>query len=514
MESKFESMPNTPMLKGFFDAALTTTALLCAFVAKVITDLLTKSSDTARSTFEHLFSGTTFLYIAIAITSTLLSFFMMGLYNKKKTRNNWRPLLVISASMLPALLMTQFLFFTSTNFNLPRGAVVYYAFFNLLLLAGPRLVKQYLTRKITIEILRSKRKKTENVLIIGGAGYVGSYLSEELLNQGYKVRIIDSLMFGEKPVEKIKDHENLDLVVGDFRNIETLSKCMKNIDAVVHLAGIVGDPACSIDDDFTIDVNLSATSMVAEVCKTFGVERLIFASTCSVYGQSTSDKPLSETSELNPVSLYARTKIASEEVLMNLKSDNFSPTVLRFATLFGLSPRPRFDLAVNILSARAATVGSFNVFGGNQWRPFVHVKDTSKAIIATLKAPVEKVKGQVYNIGSNENNYKIIDIGNKILELYPEANMVVDEGKEDNRNYFVNFDKLNNDLDVHLERKLEEGIKEIYEAFKNKEISDFSSPNYSNLIQTEKIVLEVNSPSDPISHHKKTAKSLLRKIDN
>jgi len=170
-----------------------------------------------------------------------------------------------------------------------------------------------------------KKPTARTVLVIGGGGYIGSALLPKLLARGHRVRLLDRMFYGYEPIRDILNHPNLEIRQGDFRRIDKLVECMSNVDAVIHLGAIVGDPACALDQDLTIEVNLIATRTIAEVAKGYGIRRFVFASTCSVYGASAENELLTETSTLNPVSLYAITKLASEKVLMNMASDKFSP---------------------------------------------------------------------------------------------------------------------------------------------------------------------------------------------
>ena len=253
-----------------------------------------------------------------------------------------------------------------------------------------------------------KDDSDNRVLVVGGAGYIGSALVPELLEQGYKVRVLDAMLFGEEPLDSVKDHENLEIIRTDFRS-GLIGWAMRDVGTVVHLAGIVGDPACNLDESLTVDINLTSIRSIADVAKYNRVRRFIFASTCSVYGAC--DEMLDEKSISKPVSLYGNTKLASERVLLEMATEEFSPTILRFATIYGLSGRTRFDLVVNLLSAKAKIDGEITVFNGAQWRPFVHVQDAAHAIRLAVDSPSGVVANQIFNVGSNEQNYTILDIG-------------------------------------------------------------------------------------------------------
>jgi dTDP-4-dehydrorhamnose reductase len=205
------------------------------------------------------------------------------------------------------------------------------------------------------------------VLVIGGAGYIGSALVEELLNLGLDVSVMDAMHFGEETLSRIAEHPNLTLIREDFRHIEALTRAVSGVGSVIHLGGLVGDPACAVDSELTVDVNVTATKVIGEIAKARGVRRFIFASSCSVYGAS--DEIVDEASRFNPQSLYGRSKVASEAVLGALNSPDFAVTCLRFATIYGISGRTRFDLVVNLLCAKAVRDRKITVYGADQWRP-------------------------------------------------------------------------------------------------------------------------------------------------
>jgi nucleoside-diphosphate-sugar epimerase len=218
--------------------------------------------------------------------------------------------------------------------------------------------------------------------------------------------------------------------------------------------------------------------MVAEVAKGNGVQRLIFASTCSVYGAS--DQLLDEHSLLNPVSLYARSKIASEKVLRMMADDNFTPVILRFGTIYGLSGRTRFDLVINLLTAKAVVEGRIPVFGGDQWRPFVHVDDAALAVVKALQAPRAQVYDQIFNVGSDEQNNTIQHIGELIARLVPTAQLMSSGSDTDRRNYRVRFNKIRNILDCS-QWTVEDGVREVIEAIKSGKVQDYQDAKYSNV---------------------------------
>ncbi len=324
-----------------------------------------------------------------------------------------------------------------------------------------------------------RKEHIKKVLVVGGAGYLGSILVRKLLERGYKVKILDALLYGEDGVLDLKKNKNLEFVKGDMRNIHDVVDAISGVDAVIHLAALVGDPACKSTPREAIELNYFSTKLLAEICKYNQINRFLFASTCSVYGASTGEELLNEDSQLNPVSLYAEMKINSEKALLEMADGNFSPTILRMPTLFGVSPRIRFDLVINLLTAKAIVDKNITVFGGQQWRPFLHLEDAAEAYILCLEAPIEKVNKKIYNVGSEINNYKIIDIANIIQKIVPDARITIDESNSDKRNYKISFERFKSAFNFEARKSVEDGIKEV--ASLNPQIlSDYGNPKYKN----------------------------------
>ena len=319
-------------------------------------------------------------------------------------------------------------------------------------------------------------KKVKRVLVVGGAGYLGSVLCKKLLDKGYSVRVLDNLTYGNDGIKNIYGHPNFEFVFGDMRNIQTVVNATKDVDAVIHLAAIVGDPASALDPQKTVEVNYLSTKLLADICKYSQINRFIFASTCSVYGAS-KDEKLTETSKTNPVSLYAEMKLKSEEGILKLVDDNFSPTIFRMGTLHGLSPRMRFDLVVNILTAKAFYEHKIDIFGGEQWRPLINVGDAADAYIKCLETPINKVKGEVFNIGAD--NFKIKDIGEAVGTIIPETKVNVDSSG-DIRNYNVSFDKAGKVIKHKILAGLVFDIMRMKEEMDKGKFRDYKDKKYSN----------------------------------
>jgi len=320
----------------------------------------------------------------------------------------------------------------------------------------------------------------EKVLVTGGAGYLGSILVRKLLQKGYKVRVLDNLLHGGESILEFYLYSDFEFLRGEIRDPTVLAKSINDVDAVIHLAAIVGDQACNLNTTATLQINYVSTKNLIEVCKSRQVNRFIFASTCSVYGHS---KDLSsENSPLDPLSLYAKSKLLSEKAILNSVDGNFYPTILRMATIYGASLRMRFDLVVNIMTAKAVEERKIQVFGGNQWRPNVHVNDAAEAFIKVLEAPIDIVKGEIFNVGSNDQNYQIITIGEIVRKCIPEADLEIHEANVDPRDYRICFDKISNTLKYNVKKKIEDGVLEVKNILEDKVIEDYKDSKYNNYL--------------------------------
>src|ERR1700682_3548653 len=249
------------------------------------------------------------------------------------------------------------------------------------------------------------------VLVTGGAGYLGALATARLLREGHTVRVLDNLQYGGSSLRAGASESAFEFCKGDVRDSSTVEKSLAGTQAVVHLAAIVGDPACARNPALAREVNLDASLQLLALAKNAGVERFIFASTCSNYGRRNEAAGFArEEDELKPISLYAESKVAVETELLRTQSNGFAPTVLRFATLYGVSPRMRFDLTVNQFVMEMLIRGRLMVYGQQFWRAYVHVRDAARAIVTTLLAPREVVGGQVFNVGDTEENYRKLDL--------------------------------------------------------------------------------------------------------
>lgn len=318
----------------------------------------------------------------------------------------------------------------------------------------------------------------KRVLITGGAGYVGIILTKKLLERGYKVRVLDQLIYGKESLKEVITHTNFSLEVGVVEDKYIVEKCLKDVDAVIHLAGLSNDPSCELDAKLTKKANIDSTKILLKLSKEKGVKRFINASSCSVYGY-TGEKIVNEESPLNPLTEYAKSKVKSEELCLSESNENFVTVSLRKSTVYGPSPRMRFDLVVNTMTGMVMSEGKIIINGGEQWRPFLHVNDAADAYVFMLEAPKEKINGKIFNVGSNEQNFKIMDIANKIAKIIPNTE-IEQSPSPDKRSYLVNFDKIHS-LGWKPKYSIEEGILGVKKLFEDGTVTNFRDINYFNI---------------------------------
>jgi nucleoside-diphosphate-sugar epimerase len=301
------------------------------------------------------------------------------------------------------------------------------------------------------------------ILVTGGAGYVGSIAVEELLGHGHRVRVLDSLLHGSVPsLVPAWGREGFEFVRGDVRDADARRRALRDASAVVHLAAIVGDPACSREPDRAREVNLEATCALLADAESAGVERFVAASTCSNYGKMENSSLLAtEEFELRPVSLYAETKVAAELGVLEYAGNGLPGCCLRFATVYGPSPRMRFDLTVNEFARDIALGTELVVFGEQFWRPYIHVRDAARAIRLAVEAPLDSVHGEVFNVGDTAENYRKLDIVELLRRRYPDARVKFVHRDEDPRDYRVSFEKVKDRLGFRARRSVENGIDEV-----------------------------------------------------
>jgi nucleoside-diphosphate-sugar epimerase len=319
------------------------------------------------------------------------------------------------------------------------------------------------------------------VLVTGGAGYVGSVLVDELLARGHRVRVLDSLLHGSvSSLLLVWGHEGFEFVRGDIRESAVRRAALDGVDTVVHLAAIVGDPACARDPKLARRINLEATRLLLAEARTAGVERFLFASTCSNYGKMDSADYATEEFELRPVSLYAETKVAAELDVLAASADGLATCCLRFATVYGTSPRMRFDLTVNEFTRDLLLSGDLVVYGEQFWRPYIHVRDAARATALALEAPVDDVAGEVFNVGDTRENYRKLDIVELLRERIPHGQIQFVHKAEDPRDYRVGFDKIKNGLGFEAIPTVPDGIDEVIALLRSGLLDDPHAGIYRN----------------------------------
>jgi nucleoside-diphosphate-sugar epimerase len=320
-----------------------------------------------------------------------------------------------------------------------------------------------------------------SILVTGGAGYVGSLVVDELLASGHSVRVLDSLVHGSVPSLLVPwGNTNFDFHRADIRDPEARRKALSGVDAVVHLAAIVGDPACARQPQLAEEVNLDATRALLHDAKAAGVRRFVFASTCSNYGKMEGDALATEDFELRPVSLYAETKVAAELDVLAVDKNGFTACCLRLATVYGASPRMRFDLTVNEFARDALMTGDLVVFGEQFWRPYLHVRDGARAIKIAIESPHEVVRGEVFNVGNTAENYRKLDIVELLKDRVPDARIEFVHRDEDPRDYRVSFEKVTDRLGFDTTRRVKDGIDEVLALLRSGLLDDPYAPAYRN----------------------------------
>jgi nucleoside-diphosphate-sugar epimerase len=329
------------------------------------------------------------------------------------------------------------------------------------------------------------------VLVTGGGGFIGTVLVEELLKKGYRVRVLDKFIYGEDVFKNIQNKNRLELIKGDITDPFILTRALINTRAVIHLAGIVGELASSLDENLTRHANIVSTRMLKESVKAFNIQRFIFASSTAVYPSGM--KLLTEKDKASPSSIYTKTKLDSEKELLFDTHDSFHPTVLRISTAFGHSRKPKFDLVANLFIAQAVKKGEIHVINGSQWRSFIHVSDIADAFIKTLEAPLSKVSRQIFNVGDDSqritlNNLakltqKIISNGKKIS--------ISKDVKRGSTNYIISYQKIRDTLNFSSRYSLEDGVLEVYDNFKKGSYKrSYNDPYYSSYEGARKAIKE------------------------
>jgi len=330
------------------------------------------------------------------------------------------------------------------------------------------------------------------ILLTGGAGYIGSMLIPALLERGYRIKCLDRLFFGRESLNQIALNPSFELIKDDVRWFDP--GILTDVDAVIDLAALSNDPSGELDPVKTLDINYLGRVRVAKLSKEYGVKRYVIASSCSVYGFQ--EGMLDENSPVNPLTTYAKANIMAEKDVLPLSDSRFTVTVLRLATVYGLSGRMRFDLAINGIVLGLYKTGKIPVMrDGTQWRPFIHVKDAARAFITSLESPLGKVNGQVFNVGSDEQNYQIHPLAESIGKSVGVPFEIEWYGSPDKRSYKVSFNKVRSMLGFTPNYTAREGAVEVFNALKDGRVTDSLKTKtvdwYKHLLEANAIAKEV-----------------------
>jgi nucleoside-diphosphate-sugar epimerase len=348
------------------------------------------------------------------------------------------------------------------------------------------------------------------ILVAGGGGYIGSVVTELLLDAGHRVRVLDRMFFGLQVLAPFSKRDGLTIIKEDIRYAP--ATVFEGVDVVMDLAGISNDPSADLAPAITEDINLCGATHLGRLAKAAGVSRYIYSSSCSVYGHNGADANgyghdsgngngnghrLTEESPKAPVSLYAKTKIAAEKELLKLHDDRFTVVILRNATVYGLSYRMRFDLVINIMTLYAYKNRKLFVLGGGQqWRPLVHVRDVARAFLLAMEAAREAVGGQAFNVGSNDQNFQIYQIAQMVRDVVPHTALEVVPDDPDKRSYNVSFDRIEQTLGFRAEKSPYEGIVEVKQALERGKVDDSIRTKtvhyYKYLLDAERLLEEVS----------------------
>jgi nucleoside-diphosphate-sugar epimerase len=319
-------------------------------------------------------------------------------------------------------------------------------------------------------------------LVTGGAGYIGMVVVDELLCARHEVTVLDVLLHDQRERAAEVRERGARLMEGDVRDPGARAAALEDVDAVIHLAAIVGDPACARQPGLAQAVNVDASKALAADAAEHGVERFIMASTCSNYGRTADPTvPIDESGVLAPVSLYAEQKVVVEKHLLSLDPRPYALTCLRFATVYGAAPRMRFDLTVNEFTRDLWADRRLEVFGERFWRPYVHVRDAARGIRMVLEARIELVAGQVFNVGDSGENYRKLDLVQELRSQIDRGEVAFVHRDEDPRDYRVSFDKIRETLGFEVTMKVPKGITEVIDALDAGRFPDPFDARYRNI---------------------------------
>ncbi len=425
--------------------------------------------------FLNLVNLATLFSIFIFNISLVLFYIIIKFYNNSSILKILDKLKIIVISSI-ILSIIKLLFF---GFPIYYELIIFQDLLLLFIFILPRVLLNI--REFKINFIKNYNQSRQGTLIIGGLGYIGSGVVLDLLNKGSKVSVLDCCMYGDDVLKKFSKYSNFNFIKGYASDVILLGKLLKENSKVVHLAGLVGDPACAFSEKDTRYFNIKTTNIIKDLCFEYEIQRLIFASSCSVYGKT--NEICHENSSTNPVSLYAQTKLDSENELMESKIDT---KILRFSTIFGPAERLRFDLVVNLFIAQAYYDKKITVYGGEQERPFLHVKDASNSIMNFLNYKITNTQ-DIYNVGCDELNGTINDIAKLIEKNIPGSSILLLSENVDARNYAVSFKKYKNLFPNEKFFTILDSINQFNKVFTQKEIK-FRDNIYSNLLTTKSFI--------------------------
>jgi nucleoside-diphosphate-sugar epimerase len=328
----------------------------------------------------------------------------------------------------------------------------------------------------------------KNILVTGGAGYVGAILVPKLLDKGYGVKVIDLYIYGDNILNVVKNNPNLKEVKGDIRDKKLLEKEIPGTNAIIHLACISNDPSYELDPALGKSINYDAFIQLVDIAKKNDVKRFIYASSSSVYGIK-EESEVTEDLPLEPLTEYSKYKAKCEEVLLREATNDFVVTVIRPATVCGYSPRMRLDLTVNILTNHAVNKGEITVFGGEQMRPNIHIEDMADLYAMLLELPKEKIQNQIFNAGYE--NYKVKEIADMVQSVVGKHVQIKTIPTNDNRSYRVSSKKIQNQLGFSPKHTIKEAIFDLKKAFEEGNIPNpFEDIKYYNIKKMQAIKLK------------------------
>lgn len=328
----------------------------------------------------------------------------------------------------------------------------------------------------------------KQVLITGGAGYVGAVLVPKLIREGFRVKVLDLFMYGEDVLDAVKGNPNLELIKGDIRDTKLLERSLPGCDAVIHLACISNDPSFELDPGLGKSINFDCFEPLVKISKKSGVKRFIYASSSSVYGVK-DVKNVTEDLSLEPLTDYSKFKALCEEVLQKERAPGFTTVTIRPATVCGYSPRLRLDLAVNILTNFAQNKREITVLGGSQMRPNIHIEDMTDLYVQLLRLLDAKIDGKIFNAGYE--NHTVADIASKVRSIVGDDVKVVTKPTDDNRSYHISSEKIQREIGFTAKHSVTEAIQDLVAAFRAGKVPDpLSNIRYFNIKTMQSIKLK------------------------